>query len=73
MTTPHEADDLTCPRCGAPVTGFDGTIDGIGENEQIRINIECGECKAPLEIVVESTLPKAVDAGMWVEDRREGE
>lgn len=72
MTSLHEADGLTCPRWGASLTDLEGTVAGEGSaDEQIRVDVDCPDCAAPLEIVIDSALPDAVRVDVWVEDRRE--
>lgn len=68
----HDAGELTCPRCGDLLEGDFGTVEtSIDEDSQIRTEIECPDCGAPLDVVIESALPEAIGVDIWVEDRRE--
>ena len=69
----HETDELTCPRCGETLEGDFGEVAVSTGDEQIRTEIECPNCGAPLDIVMESALPEALGMDVWVEDRKEGD
>lgn len=71
MTALHETGELTCPRCGETLEGDFGKVSARVENGQIRTEIECPYCSAPLEVVVENALPDALGVDVWVEDREE--
>jgi DNA-directed RNA polymerase subunit RPC12/RpoP len=69
----HEEDELTCPRCGEVLNGDFGTVDTkiSNESDQVRTEIDCPDCDAPLDLVIESALPDALGFDIWVEDRRD--
>ena len=69
----HETGDLTCSRCGASLAGLSGTVDpdvggGASADLAVRTHVECPECCAALDIVVESALPDAIGVDVYVED-----
>lgn len=74
MTSDYQP-ELSCPRCGDDVEGEGGAVgvSGEAEDKQIRGEIECPSCGAPLELVIESALPDALGVDMWIEDRRDRE
>lgn len=67
----HDTGELTCPRCGEQLEGDFGTVNVSTGDEQIRTEIECPNCGAPLDVVMESALPDALGMDVWVEDRHE--
>jgi DNA-directed RNA polymerase subunit RPC12/RpoP len=71
MTALHDTDELTCPRCGVVLEGDFGTVNVEMSDDQIRTPIECPDCDAPLEVVVEMAPSDALGVEMWVEDRHQ--
>jgi DNA-directed RNA polymerase subunit RPC12/RpoP len=71
MTALHDTGELTCTRCGELLEGDFGKVGVSTSDEQTRTNIECPECGAPLQVVIESALPEALGVDIWIEDRRE--
>jgi predicted nucleic acid-binding Zn ribbon protein len=69
MTLLHDTGELTCPRCGTVLKGDFGTVPVDTSKDQIRIEIDCPECSAPLVALMEMALPEALGVDMWVEDR----
>lgn len=72
----HDTGELTCPRCGETLEGDFGKVETStsekdDEEAAIRTAINCPECGAPLEVVIESALPEAIGVDVWVEDRQE--
>lgn len=68
----HETGDLTCPRCGESIMGVSGSVDmdvaGSGGEKQIRTHVQCPECDALVDIVIESALPDGIGVDVYVED-----
>ena len=62
MTALHDTGDLTCPRCSTTLTDFKGELGGDVSRPtgQIRVDIECPSCDAPLAVLIESAAPKAI-------------
>ena len=73
VTAPHDTGALTCPRCGASLTDLRGELGGdVGwPTEQIRVDVECPTCDAPLAVLIESAAPEAIGVDVWVEDRHD--
>lgn len=71
----HDVDQLTCPRCGHlfedQPEDADSGVEVSGDTDQIRLHFDCPTCEAPLAIVIESALPEAIGADVWVEDRHD--
>ena len=73
VTALHDTGALTCPRCGVSLTDLRGELgaDDSGPTEQIRVDMECPSCDAPLAVLIESAAPEAIGVDVWVEDRHE--
>jgi endogenous inhibitor of DNA gyrase (YacG/DUF329 family) len=70
----HDHGDLTCPRCGTSLPEAEASGEAAPasvDDDQIRVSIECPECEAQLDLVVENALPEAIGVDIFVEDRRD--
>lgn len=63
-------DVLRCPACDELLEGAATTVPVGDEGDEIRVDVECSACDAPLAIVVSSALPEALGVDLDVERRR---
>lgn len=74
VTVSGPTEEVTCPRCGATLTGFTATVEPDVSDDQVRTPISRPDCETPLVVIAELALPDALGVDVWVEDRRdEGE